>query len=59
MHFALTGSYKAQGLSLPHVILSVDENMFAEGRRQTYVAMNRATSLDKLYTYRKFRLFTN
>ena len=43
--FALT-VHKTQGLTLPHVTLSVDENMFAEG--QAYVAMSRATSLDKL-----------
>ena len=43
--FALT-VHKTQGLTLPHVTLSVDENMFAEG--QAYVAMSRATSLEKL-----------
>ena len=40
--FALT-VHKTQGLTLPHITLNVDENMFAEG--QVYVAMSRATSL--------------
>ena len=44
--FALT-VHKTQGLTLPHITLNVDENMFAEG--QVYVAMSRATSLDKLH----------
>ena len=38
--------HKTQGSTLPHVIINVDESIFAEG--QVYVAMSRATSLDKL-----------
>jgi len=44
--FALT-VHKTQGLTLSHITLNVDENMSAEG--QVYVAMSRATSLDKLH----------
>ena len=44
--FALT-IHKTQGLTLPHVTLNVDENIFAEG--QIYVAMSRAPSLKSLH----------
>ena len=37
---------KTQGLTLPHVTISVDENIFAEG--QAYVALSRASSLENL-----------
>ena len=43
--FALT-VHKTQGLTLPHVTLTIDENMFAPG--QVYVAMSRAPSWDSL-----------
>ena len=43
--FALT-VHKMQGLTLPHITISVDENIFAEG--QVYVASSRVNSLDKL-----------
>ena len=43
--FALT-VHKTQGLTLPHVTVSVDESMFAEG--QVYVAMSRATSWETI-----------
>ena len=39
--FALT-VHKTQGLTLPHITLTIDQNMFAPG--QIYVAMNRAPS---------------
>ena len=39
--FTLT-VHKTQGLTLPHVTVSIDENIFAEG--QVYVAMSRTTS---------------
>ena len=39
--FALT-VHKVQGLTLPHVTMSIDETVFAEG--QVYVAMSHATS---------------
>jgi len=39
--FALT-THKVQGVTLPHVTMSIDESIFAEG--QVYVAMSRATS---------------
>ena len=43
--FALT-VHKTQGLTLPHVSLSIDDTMFACG--QAYVAFSRATSWEKL-----------
>ena len=43
--FALT-VHKTQSLTLPHITISVDENIFAEG--QVYVALSRVNSLDKL-----------
>ena len=43
--FALT-VHKTQGLTLSHVTLTADENMFAPG--QIYVAMSRAPSWDSL-----------
>jgi ATP-dependent exoDNAse (exonuclease V) alpha subunit len=43
--FALT-VHKTQGLTLPHVTLTIDQNMFAPG--QIYVAMSRAPSWDSL-----------
>ena len=43
--FALT-VHKTQGLTIPHVTLSLDESIFAKG--QAYVAMSRAPSWDKL-----------
>ncbi len=44
--FALT-VHKVQGLTLPHVTISVDETIFVEG--QVYVAMSRATSWKNLH----------
>ena len=38
--------HKTQGSTLPHVIISIDENIFAEG--QVYVALSRASSLENL-----------
>ncbi len=38
--------YKTQGLTLPHVTLSLDKSIFAKG--QAYVAMSQAPSWDKL-----------
>ncbi|GBC12415.2 PIF1-like helicase domain-containing protein [Rhizophagus irregularis DAOM 181602=DAOM 197198] len=43
--FALT-VHKTQGLTLPHVTVSLDEQMFAHG--QSYVAISRATSWENL-----------
>ena len=43
--FSLT-VHKTQGLTLPHVTISIDENIFAEG--QAYVALSRAGSLENL-----------
>jgi hypothetical protein len=43
--FALT-VHKTQGLTLPHITLSLDETIFAKG--QAYVAMSRASSWNKL-----------
>ena len=43
--FALT-VHKTQGLTLPHVTVSLDEQMFANG--QSYVAMSHAKSWQKL-----------
>ncbi|GBC40545.2 PIF1-like helicase domain-containing protein [Rhizophagus irregularis DAOM 181602=DAOM 197198] len=43
--FALT-VHKTQGLTLPHVTVSLDEQMFAH--RQSYVAISRATSWENL-----------
>jgi len=43
--FALT-VHKTQGLTLPHVTLTIDQNMFAPG--QIYVAMSRSPSWDSL-----------
>ena len=43
--FSLT-VHKTQGLTLPHVTISIDENIFAEG--QAYVALIRAGSLENL-----------
>jgi ATP-dependent exoDNAse (exonuclease V) alpha subunit len=39
--------HKTQGLTLPHVTVSVDESMFAVS--QIYVAMSRATSWETIY----------
>ena len=41
--------YTTQGLTLPHVSLSIDDTMFACG--QAYVAFNRATSWKNLDLY--------
>jgi ATP-dependent DNA helicase PIF1 len=46
--FALT-VHKTQGLTLPHVSLSIDDTMFACG--QVYVAFSRATSWENLDLY--------
>ncbi len=43
--FALT-VHKTQGLTLPHITLSLDESIFAKG--QAYVAMSQVPSWDKL-----------
>ena len=43
--FSLT-VHKTQVLTLPHVIVFIDENIFAEG--QVYVALSRASSLENL-----------
>ena len=46
--FALT-VHKTQGLTLPHISLSIDDSMFACG--QVYVAFSRATSWENLDLY--------
>src|SRR5205823_3067435 len=43
--FSLT-VHKTQGLTLTHVTVSIDENIFAKG--QVYVALSRASSLENL-----------
>src|SRR5207244_9764281 len=54
--FSLT-VHKTQGLSLPHVTISIDENIFAEG--QAYVALSRVGSLENLLTHFEVRFFSD
>src|SRR6266511_6369194 len=46
--FSLT-VHKTQGLTLPHVTISIDENIFAKG--QAYVTLSRVGSLENLLAH--------
>ena len=54
--FSLT-VHKTQGSTLPHVTISIDENIFAEG--QAYVTLSRVGSLENLLTHFEVQFFSD